>query len=130
MVKQIKSKKEKREGRLAKMRTINVKTKHVGLFAMVGCLVFYGLYRCFCLVMSSHLIANNTEFSKTPYDDDDKDMDMVMDEAKYYEKSRRRVIETECDYGARGPRILCAVFTHRLVHKTTLLPVHNTWAKR
>ena len=125
MVKQIKSKKEKREGRLAKMRTINVKTKHVGLFAMVACLVFYGLYRCFCLVMSSHLNANNTEFSKTLYDDD-KD----MDEAKDNEKSRRRVIETECDYGARGPRILCAVFTHRLVHKTTLLPVHNTWAKR
>lgn len=51
-------------------------------------------------------------------------------ELKEKSSSREEIIETNCDYGPRGPRILCAIFTHRLVHKTTLLPVHNTWAKR
>ena len=37
---------------------------------------------------------------------------------------------TKCDYGPKGPRILCAVFTYAQVHNTTLIPVHNTWAKR
>ena len=39
-------------------------------------------------------------------------------------------IKTKCDYGRRGPRILCAIFTHKEVHKKTLMPVHETWASR
>ena len=39
-------------------------------------------------------------------------------------------IETKCNYGERGPRILCAVFIHQSFHKTKVQPVHNTWAKR
>ena len=40
------------------------------------------------------------------------------------------IIKTKCNYGENGPRVLCAIFTHKAVHKTTLPPVHNTWAKR
>jgi glycoprotein-N-acetylgalactosamine 3-beta-galactosyltransferase len=40
------------------------------------------------------------------------------------------IIETNCNYGENGPKILCAIYTHSIVHKTTLPPVHNTWAKR
>jgi len=34
-----------------------------------------------------------------------------------------QIIQTKCGYGENGPRILCAVFTHKSVHKTTLPPV-------
>ena len=40
------------------------------------------------------------------------------------------IVQTDCDYGENGPRILCAIFTYKAVHKTTLIPVHETWAKR
>ena len=30
---------------------------------------------------------------------------------------------SKCKYQKGGPRILCAIFTHREVHNTTLLPV-------
>jgi hypothetical protein len=40
------------------------------------------------------------------------------------------IIKTKCDYGESGPRILCAIYTHKAIHKTTLLFAHNTWAKR
>jgi hypothetical protein len=44
--------------------------------------------------------------------------------------SNSDTIQTKCNYSENGPRILCAIFTHKSVHKTTLPPVHNTWAKR
>jgi hypothetical protein len=40
------------------------------------------------------------------------------------------IIKTKCDYGESGPRILCAIYTHKAIHNTTLLFAHNTWAKR
>jgi hypothetical protein len=40
------------------------------------------------------------------------------------------IIKTKCDYGEKGPRILCAIYTHKAIHNTTLLFAHNTWAKR
>jgi hypothetical protein len=48
------------------------------------------------------------------------------------ENSRQsfEIIKTKCDYGESGPRILCAIYTHKAIHKTTLLFAHNTWAKR
>ena len=36
----------------------------------------------------------------------------------------------KCNYGPRGPRILCAIFTHPKYYRTRLVPVANTWAKR
>ena len=40
------------------------------------------------------------------------------------------IIKTKCEYGESGPRILCAIYTHKAIHNTTLLFAHNTWAKR
>ena len=39
--------------------------------------------------------------------------------------SNYELIKTKCNYGENGPRILCAVFTHKNVHKTTLPPVNH-----
>ena len=36
---------------------------------------------------------------------------------------------TKCNYNNNGPRILCAVFTHKKVHSKVHY-VHNTWGKR
>ncbi len=55
-------------------------------------------------------------------------------ESIYYNDSRINekieIIKNKCNYGPNGPRILCAVFTHVSSHKTKLLAVHKTWAKR
>ena len=46
------------------------------------------------------------------------------------ENSNLEIVKTKCNYGENWPRILCAIFTFKDVHKTTLIPVHETWAKR
>ena len=43
---------------------------------------------------------------------------------------KNEIIKTKCDYNEKGPRILCAIFIHQSFHKTKVLPVHETWAKR
>ena len=40
------------------------------------------------------------------------------------------LIKNACNYEKSGPRILCAVFTRAISHKTKLKAVHDTWAKR
>ena len=47
-----------------------------------------------------------------------------------HNEKRTLNILTKCKYGVKGPRILCAIFTHKALHNTTLIPVHKTWAKR
>lgn len=38
--------------------------------------------------------------------------------------------KNKCDYGPKGPRILCAVFTYEKNHKTKAVSVDKTWGKR
>ena len=44
-------------------------------------------------------------------------------------REKNIIIYTKCNYTQKGPRILCAVFTHSKVHSKVHY-VHNTWGKR
>ena len=35
-----------------------------------------------------------------------------------------------CNYGKKGARILCTVFTTRASHSTRMKAIHDTWSKR
>jgi hypothetical protein len=58
-----------------------------------------------------------------------KKKDKFKDEISHLAQSHE-IIKTKCEYGESGPRILCAIYTHKAIHNTTLLFAHNTWAKR
>ena len=42
---------------------------------------------------------------------------------------KETTVLTKCKYNKNGPRILCAVFTHKKVHSKVHY-VHNTWGNR
>lgn len=44
-------------------------------------------------------------------------------------RQAENIVLNKCDYKYDGPRILCAVFTHKKVHSKVHY-VHNTWGKR
>ena len=50
------------------------------------------------------------------------------EQTKTFQK-QNNTIYTKCNYTTKGPRILCAVFTHAKVHSKVHY-VQNTWAKR
>ena len=102
------------------MRIINFNNKSKYLIIFICFFILFVVY-CFIFKIKSAQNDDNYTFSFNNRQKYGK-MEKAMNSFK--------TIKTKCNYGIRGPRILCAIFTHRDLHKSTLLPVHNTWAKR
>ena len=89
--------------------------------------LIYFVVVCFCLLLFLFLTFDQNSVSNLK-----KSLleNSILEDEQPRTESEPDLIENKCKYGPKGPRILCAVFTTKSSHKTKLMAVHNTWAKR